>query len=239
MHSGICKNCGVEYLRPRPLRSEFCSRSCARRINNPIEIRNCLTCNTIFETPHTSTKKYCSLLCNNRRSRGKSKKWRDCLQCGKEFLYKVKTQKCCSFTCAGLFSRKPPLEKICPECNQLFIAYKHKNKICCSYRCAGKYRFKINNPNKIAFSKEGYRTFKQKLIDTYSGCMLCQYNEHPEILELHHINRNRKDNRPENLILLCPNCHSWDHFIGKDGQFSNNLGRLNKINVSLDSTLLN
>ncbi|HKP51497.1 MAG TPA: HNH endonuclease [Chloroflexia bacterium] len=27
-------------------------------------------------------------------------------------------------------------------------------------------------------------------------------------LELHHMNGNRYDNRLENLIVLCPNCHS-------------------------------
>lgn len=38
-------------------------------------------------------------------------------------------------------------------------------------------------------------------------------------LELHHINGNNRDNRLENLMLLCPNCHALtDSYRGKNRQ---------------------
>lgn len=62
-----------------------------------------------------------------------------------------------------------------------------------------------------------------------SGCNICGYNTHPEILEFHHKDKTTKkfglsgdviSNRSmENLqkemdkcVLLCPNCHRWLHY---------------------------
>lgn len=42
-------------------------------------------------------------------------------------------------------------------------------------------------------------------------CNLSEWQGKPIILELHHINGDRLDNRLENLQLLCPNCHSMTH----------------------------
>ena len=39
-------------------------------------------------------------------------------------------------------------------------------------------------------------------------CGLSQWQGLPLPLELHHINGNNRDNRLENLMLLCPNCHA-------------------------------
>jgi 5-methylcytosine-specific restriction endonuclease McrA len=39
-------------------------------------------------------------------------------------------------------------------------------------------------------------------------CGLTTWRSRPLALELHHVNGDGKDNRLENLTLLCPNCHS-------------------------------
>jgi hypothetical protein len=39
-------------------------------------------------------------------------------------------------------------------------------------------------------------------------CMNVLWNGEKIPLELHHINGNGRDNRLENLLLLCPNCHA-------------------------------
>lgn len=43
-------------------------------------------------------------------------------------------------------------------------------------------------------------------------CQSCGYSE---VLDLHHINENSKDNRPENHAILCPNCHAHIHRLGE------------------------
>ena len=51
-------------------------------------------------------------------------------------------------------------------------------------------------------------------------CEFCGQTEwlgNPIPLELHHVNGNNKDNRLENLLLLCPNCHALtDSYRGKN-----------------------
>mgnify|MGYP002414217383 CR=1 FL=1 len=39
-------------------------------------------------------------------------------------------------------------------------------------------------------------------------CRISEWNGEHLTLELEHVNGNRRDNRLENLKLLCPNCHS-------------------------------
>ena len=41
-----------------------------------------------------------------------------------------------------------------------------------------------------------------------SNCQRTEWNDNPIPLELHHINGDKRDHRIENLLLLCPNCHS-------------------------------
>jgi uncharacterized protein YlaI/DNA-binding XRE family transcriptional regulator len=43
----------------------------------------------------------------------------------------------------------------------------------------------------------------------------CQSCGEKDVLDLHHINENRRDNRPENHVVLCPNCHARIHRLGK------------------------
>jgi len=45
------------------------------------------------------------------------------------------------------------------------------------------------------------------------GCMNCGFSKWPSILQFHHIDRNRKNDSLENLMVLCPNCHSALHHV--------------------------
>lgn len=51
-------------------------------------------------------------------------------------------------------------------------------------------------------------------------CNRCGYDKYPSILRVHHIDRNRQNNHPSNLEVLCPNCHEEDHFLAGDGLYS-------------------
>lgn len=50
-----------------------------------------------------------------------------------------------------------------------------------------------------------------KARDMIIFCNRCGYDEHPRILGVHHIDRNKKNNDLSNLEVLCPNCHSLEH----------------------------
>lgn len=48
-------------------------------------------------------------------------------------------------------------------------------------------------------------------------CGIDEWRGRPLSLALHHVNGDGKDNRLENLLLLCPNCHSQtDNFAGRN-----------------------
>jgi len=65
-----------------------------------------------------------------------------------------------------------------------------------------------------ADTPRGRDNIKQRLIaaglkqNQCEECGASRWRRRPLSLCLHHINGNRHDNRLENLVLLCPNCHS-------------------------------
>jgi len=63
-------------------------------------------------------------------------------------------------------------------------------------------RFLKSHVLRLKLIEEGY---KEKRCET---CKKTRWNGKEIPLELHHINRNRFDNRLENLLILCPNCHA-------------------------------
>ncbi len=59
------------------------------------------------------------------------------------------------------------------------------------------------------------RRLKIRLLELHGlKCQRCDYNK-VEILQIHHKDKNHKNNDIENLELICPNCHYEQHFLEK------------------------
>lgn len=55
------------------------------------------------------------------------------------------------------------------------------------------------------------------LVNVCDCCGISEWQGKPLVLQMDHINGDNRDNRLENLRLLCPNCHSQtDTFCGKN-----------------------
>lgn len=143
---------------------------------------------------------------------------RYCLQCGKEITSKT-ASKFCSHSCSAKYSniRRAKKEKRkCPVCGRDILNPASKY---CSLDCFQKaeYDRRIDEWLSGNFTKEDgvlpAHIRKYLMIKHNCSCQECGWNKrHPisnEVpLQVHHINGDCTDNRPDNLQLLCPNCHS-------------------------------
>jgi hypothetical protein len=142
----------------------------------------------------------------------------------------------CSGKCFGINHSKelklksPAPNVLCAWCGKQF--YKNKSKLklsksglyfCCrqhkdlAQRMDGLKELHLPHYGNGQFSD--YRKLaKEKYGDT---CCRCGFNKFPQILQVHHKDRNRTNNNISNLELLCPNCHQEDHFRNKDGLYNN------------------
>jgi hypothetical protein len=96
-------------------------------------------------------------------------------------------------------------------------------RLFCSSACSSStnnslYRKDINNPN-FTEGLNFHRRLVKENLETIC-CTRCQWNEFPEILQVHHKDRNRENNEKFNLEILCPNCHMGNHYLNKDGPYS-------------------
>jgi len=125
----------------------------------------------------------------------------------------------CSVVCSRLGHRKRKKFK-CAFCGEqgekpLQKFSKSKSKLhFCSRRCKdlgqsityGLEKMWPKHYNRNGGSVDFYRRLAWHSYKHY--CAGCGYDKIPEILEVHHIDRNRKNNKVENLILLCSTCHT-------------------------------
>lgn len=90
--------------------------------------------------------------------------------------------------------------KECPVCKTLHS----KSGVTCSYSCSNTYfRSGKNNGN---WKDDSY----QSTCFFHHGkkCLVCGEEK---IVAAHHVNGNHNDNRPENLVPLCPTHHQYVH----------------------------
>lgn len=119
----------------------------------------------------------------------------------------------CSQNCYGKSCRR---EIPCNVCGTLILSGSNKNT--CSRACANKNRTGITYKNSQRPSKDKVKTnrrLKIRLMEQRGKtCERCGFKIF-QILQVHHRDRNTDNNELHNLELLCPNCHTAEHYLKK------------------------
>lgn len=148
-----------------------------------------------------------------------------CLNCKKKFLQRKNgDQKYCSIECFGLKNRNRKKIK-CSNCKKIIertfsdLEKTKHNIYFCSRKCKDEGQ-KIKNgikeiwPNHYA-TKGDFYLYKRYIDEGEKFCELCG-EEKKFILQIHHKDGNRKNNKKNNLKILCPTCHSLHHLEEKN-----------------------
>lgn len=155
-----------------------------------------------------------------------------CEKCGKPFLALQKYlnrkgkrhARFCGIGCANAARKRAKEPNLsCAQCGMPFFrnASHQANSKSGIYFCSRSCKeiaqrldgIKAIHPPRYGKSEVIYR---DKALRAYgSKCLGCGYDAHVKVLEVHHRDRNRKNNAIGNLAVLCRNCHTEVHFCGR------------------------
>jgi hypothetical protein len=167
---------------------------------------------------------------------------KSCLNCYTQFDAEIKelnrgNAKFCNRKCSFEWRKKnPKIQKpncVCAICDKDFyrsaskIAASKSGFVFCSRNCKDIAQriggIKEIHPPHYTDNRKDYRKTAKEHLEQI--CSHCGYDKHPEVLQVHHKDRNRENNSIENLEIVCPTCHEVDHFLSGDGRFSGGTDR--------------
>lgn len=145
-----------------------------------------------------------------------------CLNCSEPLPYEKRRNKFCSHSCAATLNnfgrhRRPKEEKWCPSCGARIL---RNDKVYCSQKCCQRFQQDSYIERWLAGAEDGGQKcgashrVKRWLLETKGKrCEECGWGEKNPYsgkmpLEVEHVDGDFRNNRPENLKVLCPNCHS-------------------------------
>jgi len=146
-----------------------------------------------------------------------------CSRCGRTIYkrsihFKLHKRNYCSTECQSEDSRKGK-SLSCSECGALVyrspsqLKQSKSGNVFCSRTCATKFHNKnlkigAKHPNYT----NGLGSYRGRALKKYGEqCYLCGYDTYKEVLEVHHIDKDRNNNKLDNLVVLCSNCHKEEH----------------------------
>lgn len=196
----ICKTCGKKFFvissRIKKGEANFCSHGCANKTRIRKIKRNCLICGKQFYAKPSRIKRYNVKFCSHKC---KGIWWSQNMQGKNNPNYK-----------------NALIKKICPICNKEFIIQKSIDSICCSRKCSGiKHSLDTSGekhpcwkggigklPYPFDFNKELKELIRKR--DNY----ICQFpdcyaKENGKKHCVHHIDYNKNNLNPSNLLTLC------------------------------------
>lgn len=109
----------------------------------------------------------------------------------------------------------------CEGCSRIYLRKRAAKRDFCSSKCHSDFMSRAYIAGWLQGAIDPTRAFDRisNIVRNYLlkqanyACIRCGWNErHPvdglALVQIHHIDGNSRNNRPENLEVLCPNCHS-------------------------------
>jgi hypothetical protein len=174
----------------------------------------CKECGNIFNVPVSQQKtvNFCSLKCKTENHKKIIMRSAKCKYCGITFEYESRFgdhgRKYCSEKC---LNKRPDFKRqtfTCLQCgNEFTPTYRTYKRKYCSQKCNAASRKKPNN----IYKDNGALNKKMHKAGLIKKCDDCGFKKYPEILGVHHRDGNHKSSSKDNILVLCPNCHSIRH----------------------------
>lgn len=108
----------------------------------------------------------------------------------------------------------------CDECGKKVIRTRNQRRrsktgLCfCSNVCKNKH---VARNLRWGDNPHSHRSRRPKLLEAANNsCQKCGYNEFPELLDIHHNDRDHQNNDWKNLRVVCVRCHLEHHRLGKE-----------------------
>lgn len=196
----------------------------------------CSQCPKEFESKD-KRKKYCCLRCaNDAKIKDRN---RSCKQCTASFMRKDLRQEFCSRSCSATFhnagKRRHGFQS--PKCISCESLSSNKSGYC-TKACRQNHEIELWLDGKLdGHQKYKHAAYVQRYLEQRSR-KVCEMPDCTEqrvrdngrhILQVDHIDGNWRNNKPENLRLICPSCHALtDTFAG----YNKGKGRTWKANYS-------
>jgi hypothetical protein len=124
--------------------------------------------------------------------------------CTKECFYRYKTRTVvtnCATCNKEITKRVSEIQKVL------------NNRVYCSKSCAtimNNTLFKSGENHPLFKTGEG--SYRVRTLRTRDNICADCGNTDERVLEVHHIDKNRKNNKDENLVIVCANCHKIRHY---------------------------
>ena len=225
--SRICQTCGKEFF-ARHYKVEdgggkYCSRVCADTgWDEP-----CMNCGKLVHRKPFHAQKFESVFCS-RKCYGEwcsRKVERICAQCGQVFETKLSEFEAgegiyCSKKCYNLARSQKMTTLVCQHCGQRFerpVASINSNMYqgkYCSAKCMGLAR-RLPDSIRSEYNHEFTEVLKEQIRarDNYT-CQLCgaKQSDLSRKLDVHHIDYNKANCDPSNLVTLCRFCHPGTNY---------------------------
>lgn len=141
-----------------------------------------------------------------------------CSACSSPLPYKKRNYKFCSRSCSSSVNnvlhpkRKPttPRFEVCLCCGKKLS---NPQSRFCSNKCCGLHRFWTETVPRVELGLVDDRVTLRKYLFHMRGhaceqCRQSDWESQPMPLEVDHIDGDAGNNHPDNLRLLCPNCHA-------------------------------